>query len=775
LRYKQLFDNTLDHIFILEITENKRFKVLAVNPTQEREIGNLRPGAFIEDCLPEDIRLSFNKNYQRCFSEGKIIAYEENFYDRDFYTQLIPIKNAHGNIYRILGIAKEITSEKKLRNQLVNQNEELKALNKDLLEAKEILSESESKFRKLFENSPVGKSMTSLDGQLYVNKAFCKILGYTEEEMKTKKWADITYEGDIGQTEELIQSLLSGKENSVRVEKRYVHKNGSIIWADVSAYLQLDKKSKPQFFIISVVDITEKKKAEEAIKQEGILLRTLINNLSDAIYVKDKEGRKLVANAADMKIMKCSSEADIIGKTDLEIFNSEDGAKGFTEDMEVIKTGKALIDHEDCFVDENGKQHWRLTSKVPLFNEQKQVIGLVGFGRDITERKKNEELLILSKDKAEESDRLKTAFLHNISHEIRTPMNAIVGFSGLLNEPNIVPEKQQYFIDIITQSSNQLLSIITDIINIANIETGQEEISEGVVNIDKLVKNLYEQYLLTAQNQKNSLNLVIPSIKEDLSVIITDETKLTQIISNLLVNALKFTKQGLVNLGYRVTNNEIEFFVEDTGIGIALQMHEEIFKRFRQIEISSSRQYGGSGLGLSISKAYVEMLGGRIWLQSEIGKGSTFYFTIPYKKYEGNIATKEPSSDSSKITDSLVKILLIAEDEESNFMFLNELLSELNFKLIWAKNGLEAVELSKSEAHIDLVLMDIKMPIMNGYEAAKQIKELLPDLPVIALTAYADNEVRERALANGCTDLVGKPFKKEFLLAKIFEHIHKKT
>ena len=775
LKYKQLFDNTLDYIFILEITEDGRFKVLAVNPAQEKEIGVLRSGTFVEDFVPEEVSRNFINNYQRCISEGKPIAYEENFYNRDFYTQLIPIRNAKGNIYRILGIAREITTEKKFQNQLIIQNEVLKNLNKELTEAKEILSESETKFRNLFENSPVGISITNIDGHIYINKAFCKMLGYIEGEFDPKKWMDITYVEDIALTQEIIQSLLSGKARSARFEKRYVHKNGNIIWTEVSTFLQLDKKNKPQFFLSSILDITERKKAEDAIKQEGILLRTLINNLSDAIYVKDKEGRKLVANTADMSIMKCSSEAEIIGKTDLEIFNSEDGAKGFAEDIEVIKTGKALIDHEDGFVDEEGKQHWRLTSKVPLFNEQNQVIGLVGFGRDITERKKNEELLIQSKEKAEESDRLKTAFLHNISHEIRTPMNAIIGFSSLLNEPNVDPEKRQYFIDIITQSSNQLLSIITDIINIANIETGQEETTESIINVGEVVKKIYEQFLLTAENRENSLNLVIPSASEDITRIITDETKLTQILSNLLVNALKFTKQGVVNLGYEVKHNEIEFFVEDTGIGIAPQMHEEIFKRFRQIETSFSRQYGGSGLGLSISKAYVEMLGGRIWLKSEIGLGSTFYFTIPYKKYEGDITPQEQPALSADIKGSLVKILLVAEDEESNFMFLKELLTELNFKIIWARNGLEAVELSKSESHIDLVLMDMKMPIMNGYEAAKQIKELLPDLPVIALTAYSDNEDRERALAFGCNDLIGKPFKKELLMAKIYEHIHKKT
>jgi signal transduction histidine kinase len=238
--------------------------------------------------------------------------------------------------------------------------------------------------------------------------------------------------------------------------------------------------------------------------------------------------------------------------------------------------------------------------------------------------------LLAAKEKAEESDRLKTAFLHNISHEIRTPMNAIVGFSGLLNEPDLPPEKIKDFTTIIEQSSNQLLSIITDLISISTIEAGQQKINEKAFNINDLCQLVFNQFILRAQSQNINLNFKSALIGEK-AEIISDETKLIEILSNLIGNALKFTIQGSVTYGYDIKGDFIEFYVSDTGIGISEEFHEDIFKRFRRVEHSFSRQHSGTGLGLSISKAYVELLGGTIWVKSAKGKGSTFYFTIEHK------------------------------------------------------------------------------------------------------------------------------------------------
>jgi PAS domain S-box-containing protein len=276
-----------------------------------------------------------------------------------------------------------------LENKIIQEESKL---------ALEALKESENIFRAVFEYSTVGKSITAIEGSIHVNKAFCDMVGYSEDELRTKKWRDITHSDDIQITDNYIKLLKNGNMSSARFEKRFIHKNGNIVWTNVTTYLQRDKENNPQFFITSIIDITERRKTEEAIKKERILLRTLIDNLPDAIYVKDVNGRKVIANTADLKIMNFTSETEAIGKTDLEIYSSEIGESGYAQDMSVIQSGQPLLNHENCFSDAEGKQHWRVTSKIPLFDEQGHIMGLVGFGRDITEQKRAEEQLRKSEE-----------------------------------------------------------------------------------------------------------------------------------------------------------------------------------------------------------------------------------------------------------------------------------------------------------------------------------------------------------------------------------------
>jgi CheY-like chemotaxis protein len=382
--------------------------------------------------------------------------------------------------------------------------------------------------------------------------------------------------------------------------------------------------------------------------------------------------------------------------------------------------------------------------------------------------------LILAKVKAEDSDHLKTAFLHNVSHEIRTPLNAIVGFSGFLNDPGLLPEKRKNFTDIILQSSDQLLSIIDDIIRIASIEAEQEKIQENEININLICRLIKDQFSPKIPDKNVTLSFKT-NLADNEAIIITDTTKLTQILTNLIGNALKFTQQGYVNFGYTVKNNQLEFYVEDSGMGIPSDMQDVIFNRFRQIETTDTRKFGGSGLGLSISKAYVEMLGGRMWLTSELDKGSVFYFTIPYKKVNPKVLPDIPTIKGLPFEFKKPKTLLIAEDEDSNFMLLEALLSDMGMNIIRAVNGLEAVEFCKINPHINLVLMDIKMPVMDGYEATIRIKEFKPDLPIIAQTAYSTEADKNKAFACGCSDFMIKPLQRELLLFKINEQLLKNT
>ncbi len=421
-------------------------------------------------------------------------------------------------------------------------------------------------------------------------------------------------------------------------------------------------------------------------------------------------------------------------------------------------------------VRKDGSSGWMWVRGESVLDNENNIIGLWGAAQDITDRKQAEEELREAKEKAVESDRLKTAFLHNISHEIRTPMNAIIGFSGFLNEPDLPPTNRKEFTDIIVRSSNQLLSIINDIVNIASIEAGQVKYKEQEMKLNALISLLESQF--KQQSIEKNIPLTIKTtLPDEQAFVKTDETKLAEILSNLISNAFKFTKKGLIEVGYSLKEEFLEFYVKDSGIGIPDTMQNDIFERFRQVESTLARQYGGSGLGLSISKAYVELLGGKIWVTSELDKGSTFYFTVPYKKVTHMEQPFIKPVAELELDFGKNKTLLIAEDEDSNFMLLKALLSNAHINIIRAGNGAEAVAMCRLNPSIDLVLMDIKMPVMDGYDATKQIKEFLPELPVIAQTAYITESDKNKAIASGCCDFISKPIERASLISKIKQHL----
>jgi PAS domain S-box-containing protein len=379
------------------------------------------------------------------------------------------------------------------------------------------------------------------------------------------------------------------------------------------------------------------------------------------------------------------------------------------------------------------------------------------------------ESLTIEKDKAEESDRLKTAFLHNISHEIRTPLNAIIGFSGFLDQPDITSEERREYIDIIFQSNNQLLSIINDILNISQIDANQVIIRESVTDLNHILRNLHRQFREDARRAGIEFRLNI-SLSGDNNKILTDESKLIQILSNIVNNAIKFTHEGFVELGIARIEDYAEFYVEDTGIGIPITEHKRIFDRFYQVDKSITRIYSGTGLGLSISDGYVKLLGGEISVTSSPGKGSKFSFRIPWKKPDSEVKTLlKPAVD--KITLNSGKTILVAEDEESNFALVTALLKPHGYNLIRAKNGQFAIDMCKTNPEIALILMDIKMPVVDGFEATREILKFRPLLPIIAQTAYAHPSDRMRALETGCTDYLPKPFDKKQLLAVIGKYL----
>ncbi|MBN1158280.1 MAG: response regulator [Bacteroidales bacterium] len=392
------------------------------------------------------------------------------------------------------------------------------------------------------------------------------------------------------------------------------------------------------------------------------------------------------------------------------------------------------------------------------------------FSKSIKKISKINRELIKAKEMAEESDRLKLAFLSNVSHEIRTPMNGIIGFSTMLKKQNLSDEKRMAYTDIIIESSNQLLAIVNDILDISRIETGELEISEEGVNVGELMNELNVFFKPQAESKGISLRLKIN--RDDTQTFVkTDKVRLKQILSNLLQNAVKFTDKGYIEFGHGRTDRWLQFYVKDSGIGIDEKYHEEIFKPFRQVELEITRVPGGAGLGLSISRRLVEALGGKMWMESQPGAGSTFYFNIPgifsFRSRNEISLIKEEFTFPAERT-----VILVAEDDDVNFRYLHETLNHDTIRIIRARNGLEAVEYCKADREIHIVFMDIKMPVLNGYDATRQIKRFRPEVPVIAVTAFTKDDDRAFALNAGCDDYLSKPLRKDELLTLINKYRH---
>ncbi|MBN1145236.1 MAG: response regulator [Bacteroidales bacterium] len=412
----------------------------------------------------------------------------------------------------------------------------------------------------------------------------------------------------------------------------------------------------------------------------------------------------------------------------------------------------------------NGVAYWESVSVSPLINDINEITHYIIFKEDITPRKRMVQELIKARNKAERSDKLKDAFLQNMSHEIRTPLNAIVGFSSLLNDAGGFPESLKEYTSIILSSSNQLLSIVNDILTISRIQTGQEIITVSEVLINSVIDDLYT--IFKSQAQQNNINFTVTRDNNDRNlVILTDETKLVQILTNLLNNAFKYTHEGSITFGYTLKKDKIGFFVTDTGIGIAPENHKIIFDRFRQADTSFARTYGGTGLGLSISKSFAELLHGNIWVESSLGKGSSFHLLLPCQFDHHEVVAPEAASSA---TFNREISILVAEDEKNNYQLIKTYLNDACITLHHAFNGKEAVDFCRNHKSVDLVLMDIKMPEMDGITAMLEIRKLL-DVPFIAQTAYALESERQQLLKIGFNDYISKPIRKETLIEKVIK------
>lgn len=410
--------------------------------------------------------------------------------------------------------------------------------------------------------------------------------------------------------------------------------------------------------------------------------------------------------------------------------------------------------------------------KKPFIN--KELLARVKTHLDLNRQR---EELLKAKEAAETADIQKSVFVANMSHEIRSPLNSILGFSALLKKEKLQKEERDTFLNTIYNSGIQLLKLVDDIIHISKIEAGQLRINKTECNIRKLLSELHLEY--TQKKNKKGLTEIELKYKNQADnkdpVILADPVRLREILSNMLDNALKFTDSGSVEFGYSINyrpdNRVVEFFVKDTGIGISRDKLHVVFERFGQVSDSLSRNIEGTGLGLAISKHLVELMGGEISIESEAGKGTKFTFSIPYIVIETKGVKEKPRKPEDVVFNWADKKILIAEDSETSYLLLKAMLKRTKVQIIHTISGIEAVELCRKEMNIDLVLMDIKLPGIDGLKATTKIKELNKNLPIIAQTACALPDDKEKIIEVGCDDYVGKPIRVKVLLEKISKYL----
>jgi len=550
---------------------------------------------------------------------------------------------------------------------------------------------------------------------------------------------------------------------------------GEHFTAMLTVYPLYDDESNHTGVLAVCIDISELKqthdelvRARETAEENENKFRTLFEHASDGIFIANHEGKYLEVNESGCKMLGYSR--DELLKMNIKNVILKENIEEIPIKTKELQTGNIVISERILKRKDGSLFPVEISGK--LFADGR----MQGIVRDITDRKIFEKELIAAKEKAEESDRLKTAFLQNMSHEIRTPMNAILGFADLLPEHFDDRERLNKFANIIKQRGLDLLNIINDILDIARIESGQLILNPEECNMNDLfteIKTLFDGYQNQFNNPNVSFQLKIDNSTGTLNILI-DKNKLKQILVNLVGNAFKFTRSGKIELGCSVGNkNEFNFYVLDTGIGVPKEKHKEIFSRFTQVGHENTRLYGGTGLGLSIVSGLLDLMGGHIWLESVQGEGSTFYFTIPFalkNNYLEKIGVDEKTENKSTHRD--VKILII--EDEFNAIYLKEIIPDTEFDVIKAKHDKHALEICTLQ-QIDLVIMDLHHIQMPCSQLISLIRKQNPDIRIIIQTAYASSEDEKKAWGLGCDDYLRKPVKRELLLSRIAHHLKLKN
>ena len=706
----------------------------------------------LERILSEDRRVIENKEKLEL---DDVVLTNLQGYQKNFKTTKIPFTDPITKKTGSLGISIDITDQK---------------------QAEKAKKEAKEKYRLLVERGNDGILILQNEKIIFSNNQAARIFGSGQIDFLNK---NITNFIGLSEFREITEKYLlsrKNKETDPVFESRFFKANGDVCYIELKISTIGLNAEKSRFVFIR--DITKRKLAEQLRERDKNMLEQAqkisklgsweLNMISKQIYCSEEIYRILEVND-DYKPAEVNWFMKFIPK--------EEKRAIFKAFLRAYKTGKRC-EHEFPVITAKGNRKILHAQSMVYKDTNGAVSNIIGTWLDITERIRIEQMLKESKAKAEESDKLKSAFLANMSHEIRTPMNSILGFANLLKTPDLSDEDKLEYLDHIIQSGDNLLNLINDIIDISKIEAEQLKVEKFPVNLNELLDQLYNRYeeLITISYPGEIELYFEKAIPGSGLSIETDPYRLQQVISNLLNNSIKFTKEGKIVFGYRVENGDLKFFVRDNGIGIPVDKQDLIFKRFGKLEDPGKINLSGTGLGLSISKSLIELLGGTLWLNTEYKSGAEFFFTIPLIESKLDNPNQHVLSPTKSIPDIDLKgnVILIAEDEVLNYKLLETLIKRTSAKVVWAKDGLQAVEIITQRNDIDLVFMDIKMPKMNGYEATRKIKELKPQIPVIAQTAFAFANEKASIMKSGCDHYLKKPIQKNEIYKVLNKYLLKK-
>lgn len=615
---------------------------------------------------------------------------------------------------------------------------------------------------------------------VYYSPYWKKMLGYEDNEVENNfmGWKNLWHPGDAGKIEKAVSDHLAGNTKKYEIEHRLKHKDGSWRWIMTRGDIIKDKNGKSLRWVGTNIDLTENKKLSLEVERQSSLITSLLDSIPDIIFFKDKYGVYLGCNPPFAEFVGRPRE-EIVGHTDYDLFSKEIADFFRKHDKKMLEQMQPRH-NEEWITYPDGRTILIDTLKTPYYGPGGKLIGILGISRDITDRKKAEEAIIRAREQAQAASKAKSEFLANMSHEIRTPLNGVIGFTELLKNTRLTKLQQQYLENANT-SAHMLLGIISDILDLSKIESGKFELDPVKTDIIELTAQAID--IVKYKASKKGLEMLLNIQPGMPRFAVVDPIRLKQVLVNLLGNAVKFTEKGEVELrlefsGISQNRGSFHFSVRDTGIGIEKSKQEKLFDAFFQADTSSTRRFGGTGLGLQISKLLIDKMKGNIGVESEYGKGSTFFFDIETNFEAGEKADKMSVAaiertmvtDLNNITNP---VFLVVEDVFLNMELMKAVLQEIlpNAVIHEASNGQQALDLVASEPKIDLVFMDVQMPVMDGLEATRRIrmleKELDKSIPIIALTAGVVKGEKEKCLEAGMDDFLAKPLNQKLLRKKI--------